>query len=40
MRKSMDGLAVPLAAVLGEDPLSRHLFAFCNRSRDKIKILQ
>jgi len=40
MRKSIDGLAVLVADVLGEDPLSRHLFAFCNRGRDKIKILQ
>jgi transposase len=40
MRKSIDGLAVLVADVLGQDPLSRHFFAFCNRGRDKIKILQ
>ncbi|MDZ7748112.1 MAG: IS66 family insertion sequence element accessory protein TnpB [Halofilum sp. (in: g-proteobacteria)] len=31
MRKSIDGLAVLVADVLGADPLSRHFFAFCNR---------
>lgn len=40
LRKSIDGLAVMVADVLGADPLSRHWFAFCNRGRDKVKILQ
>ncbi len=40
MRKSIDGLAVLVADVLGADPLSRQWFVFCNRGRDKLKILQ
>lgn len=40
MRKSIDGLAVRVADVLGADPLSRQWFVFCNRRRDKLKILQ
>ncbi len=39
MRKQIDGLAVLVEDVLAEDPLSSHLFVFCNRARDKIKIL-
>ncbi|WP_295456040.1 IS66 family insertion sequence element accessory protein TnpB [uncultured Thiodictyon sp.] len=39
MRKSIDGLAVLVAEVLMADPLSSHLFVFCNRAKDKIKIL-
>lgn len=39
LRKSIDGLAVLVADVLDQDPFSSHLFVFCNRSRDKIKIL-
>lgn len=39
MRKSIDGLAVVVSDVLEQDPFSSHLFAFCNRGRDKIKIL-
>ncbi len=39
MRKSIDGLSVLVIDVLEEDPLSSHLFVFCNRLRDKIKIL-
>ena len=40
LRKSIDGLA---ALVIGEfelDPFSSSLFVFCNRQRDKLKILQ
>ena len=33
LRKSIDGLAVLVADVLGADPMSHHWFAFCNRSR-------
>jgi transposase len=40
LRKSIDGLAVAVAVVLGADPLSRHFFVFFHRGRDKIKILQ
>ena len=39
MRKQIDGLAVLVEDVLQADPLSSHLFVFCNRARDKIKIL-
>lgn len=39
MRKAIDGLSVLVQDVLDQDPLSSHLFVFCNRARDKIKIL-
>jgi transposase len=39
MRKSIDGLAAVTKEVLQHDPLSGHLFVFCNRRRDRIKIL-
>jgi transposase len=39
MRKSFDGLAAATAQVLELDPLSGHVFVFCNRRRDRIKIL-
>ena len=39
MRKSIDGLAAVTKEVLGSDPLSGHLFVFCNGRRDRIKIL-
>ncbi|MBK7727781.1 MAG: IS66 family insertion sequence element accessory protein TnpB [Gammaproteobacteria bacterium] len=39
MRKSIDGLAVLVSAVLEQDPLSSHWFVFCNRHKDKLKIL-
>jgi len=39
MRKSIDGLSVLVVDVLDDNPLSSHLFVFCNRLRDKIKIL-
>ena len=39
MRKSIDGLSALVVDVLEADPLSSHLFVFCNRLRDKIKIL-
>ena len=40
MRKSIDGLAVLVKEVLQLDPFSPSLFVFCNRKRDKLKILQ
>jgi transposase len=39
MRKSIDGLAALVQASFQLDPFSPCLFAFCNRQRDKIKIL-
>ena len=34
LRKQIDGLAVLVADVLAADPLSSHLFVFCNRARN------
>ncbi len=39
MRKAIHGLMVLVEEVLNTDPFSSHLFVFCNRLRDKIKIL-
>jgi transposase len=39
MRKSIDGLAVLVQEVFELDPFSPNLFVFCNRKRDKLKIL-
>lgn len=39
LRKSVDGLALIVQHILKMDPFSTHLFAFCNRRQDKIKIL-
>ena len=39
MRCQIDGLAARVEDVLRQDPFSSHLFVFCNRSRDKIKVL-
>jgi len=39
MRKSFDGLSGLARGVLDQDPLSGHLFVFCNRRRDRLKIL-
>jgi len=39
LRKSIDGLAVLVQQSFELDPFSPCLFAFCNRKRDKIKIL-
>lgn len=39
MRKSIDGLSIIVADVLEMDPLSEAWFIFCNRGRDKLKIL-
>ena len=39
MRKSIDGLAVLVSAVLEQDPLSSHWFVFCGKRRDRLKIL-
>lgn len=39
MRKSINGLSILVEQTLGFDPFAPTLFAFCNRKRDKIKIL-
>lgn len=40
MRKSIDALAVLVKEGFSLDPFSRSLFVFCNRRRDKLKILE
>lgn len=39
MRKSFDSLSGLVRQELGRDPLSGELFAFCNKSRNRLKIL-
>ncbi|GAE28626.1 mobile element protein [Halalkalibacter wakoensis JCM 9140] len=39
LRKSIDGLAAIVQESFQLDPFSPCLFVFCNRQRDKIKIL-
>lgn len=39
MRKSIDALSYQVKDVLQKEPLSGHLFVFCNKRGDKIKIL-
>jgi transposase len=39
LRKSIDGLAVIVQESFQLNPFSSHLFVFCNRKRDKLKIL-
>ena len=39
MRKSFDGLAAATRQVIRKDPLSGHVFVFCNRRRHLIKVL-
>lgn len=38
-RKGINGLAVLVEETLQLDPFSEHLFVFCNRNRNRIKIL-
>lgn len=40
LRKSIDGLSILVQESFHLDPFSPCLFVFCNRGRDKIKILQ
>ncbi len=39
MRKSINGLSILVEEALGLDPFAQQLFVFCNRKRDKVKIL-
>lgn len=39
MRKSFNGLVAIVENQLAEDPLSGHVFIFCNRKRDRLKLL-
>ncbi len=40
LRKSIDGLSLIVQESFQLDPFSTHLFVFCNRKQDKLKILQ
>jgi len=40
MRKSIDGLAAIVQECFNLDPFSSSLFVFCNKNRNKLKILQ
>ena len=40
MRKNIDGLSAIVAYELEQEPISDRLFVFCNRQRNKLKILQ
>lgn len=39
MRKSINGLSIIVSEQLEHDPFAGSVFVFCNRSRDKLKIL-
>lgn len=40
LRKAIDGLSLIVQNSFELDPFSRSLFVFCNKKRDKIKILE
>ena len=40
LRKSINGLALIVEQSFKLDPFSKQLFVFCNRKKDKIKILK
>jgi len=40
MRKSINGLAIIVESSFKLDPFDGALFVFCNRSRDRVKILE
>lgn len=39
MRKSVNGLSALVEKVIRMDPFSGHLFAFCNKKKDLVKVL-
>lgn len=39
MRKSFNSLAAIVTSTLAHDPTCGHLFVFCNRGRNRIKIM-
>jgi len=39
LRRGFDGLAAATRAVISQDPLSGHVFAFINRRKNRIKLL-
>ena len=39
MRKSVNGLSILVSEHIGLDPLSGHLFVFCNKRKNILKIL-
>jgi len=40
MRKSINGLCAIVQGSFGLDPFEKALFVFCNRNRDRVKILE
>ena len=40
MRKQINGLSVIVQASFNLDPFSEAIFVFCNRARDRLKILE
>lgn len=39
LRKGIDGYSALISSVMNLDPFEKNLYLFCNRARDKIKIL-
>jgi hypothetical protein len=38
-RKAINGLSILVAEEMELDPFSAHVFGFCNRKRDQVKLL-